>query len=316
LDSFETSRRPSGGTSVALGIFDGMHRAHRAVVSAAVAPGTGLEPWVFTFAMDSIPSGKSNNAFLLSKEMKYRLMRGCGISHVFAPNFSDVKGLSAVEFVDGILVGHLSAKAVCCGYDFRCGKGASCDAAMLSELCGRRGVKLTVVGEQDDAGSPISSTRIREAAASGNMEEAEELAGYPFVMDSEVVGGNQIGRLHGLATINQPIEEGFVCPKYGVYASAVYTGGRFWPSVTNVGVKPTISKDESPTAETHLLGYRGDLYGERPPVFLLHFMRPEQCFPGQSELFAQIAADAHDAEAFSTAWIASSSEAVRKLFLL
>ncbi len=316
MDSFETINRPKGPTSVALGIFDGMHEAHRAVVSSAAKNDEGLEPWVFTFAMDSVPSGKKNSAFLISKEMKYRLMRGCGIAHVFAPSFSDLRDLTAEEFVYNVLAKHLRAKEVCCGYDFRCGKGAVCDTAMLARLCREHGISLTVVGEQDAEGLPISSTRIRAAVAAGDMAEAELLAGYPFVIDSEVVGGNHIGRLHGLATINQPICEGFASPLFGVYASAAFVDGRFWPAVTNVGVKPTVSDADIPAAETHLLGYSGDLYGMRPPVFLLKHMRPEQRFPSQQSLFDQIAADARDAEVISTRWIEERGRDVRKLFLL
>ncbi|HNW03765.1 MAG TPA: riboflavin kinase [Oscillospiraceae bacterium] len=310
-NEFLTTEPPEGETAVALGIFDGVHRAHRKILEAASR--AGLEPWVFTFAEGGLPERKAGAALLLSPEMKYRLMAGCGIRHCYAPEFASVRGLGGEEFVRRVLGERLRAKKVFVGYDFRFGKDARCGVEDLAALCRENGMELTVIEEMDDMGLPISATRIREAVACGDTRTAFRLAGYPFVIDQPVVCGERLGTAYDLPTINQPIPAGYCVPKFGVYAAAALVGGKLWPAAADVGVKPTVSREGAVMAETHLIGWSGDLYGERVPVFFLSYLREERAFGSEIELFAHIAADASKAEGEAKSWLDTYGEALLAL---
>ena len=309
---FITNEFPEKDTAVALGVFDGVHRGHREVLRRAVLS-KGLEPWVFTFSEKSLPTGKAGAKRLEPPEIKYSIMKACGIEHVYAPDFGDVKGLSGEEFVKDILVERLRCKKVVCGTDFRFGYKASCGAKEMAEFCEKYGMEFCFVEKVYDKGEVISSTRIRAAAERGDMPEVERLAGYPFCVETKVVKGKELGRQFGLPTINQPLEDGYIIPKYGVYVSAAYIDGKFYPSVTNVGVKPTVSDENIPAAETNIIGISGNLYGKSITVFLIDFVRGEQVFGSREELFARIAIDRSNAERLAQRWIRNSGEETIKL---
>ena len=312
MEGFITTELPKNETAVALGVFDGVHRGHREVLHRAVCS-KGLEPWVFTFSEKSLPTGKQGAKRLEPPEIKYSIMKACGIAHVYAPDFGDVKGLSGEDFVREILVEKLRCKKVVCGTDFRFGYKASCGAEEMAGYCEKYGLEFCAVEKVFDRGEVISSTRIRAAAEKGDMPEVERLAGYPFCVETTVVKGRELGRQLGLPTINQPIEEGYIIPKFGVYVSAAYIDGKFWPSVTNVGVKPTVSDENIPAAETNIIGLSTDLYGKKIPVFLIDFVREEMVFENKEELFARIALDRSNAERLALRWIRNSGEETVKL---
>ncbi len=312
MEEFITNEFPKQNTAVALGVFDGVHKGHREVLHRAVVS-PGLEPWVFTFSEKSLPTGKAGAKRIEPPEIKYSIMRSCGITHVYAPDFNDVKALSGEDFVREILVNRLKCKKVVCGTDFRFGHKASCGIKEMAEYCEKFGIETCFVEKIFDRGEAVSSTRIRANAENGEMTEVERLAGYPFCVEVEVVKGKELGRKFDLPTINQPLAEGYVIPKFGVYVSASYVDGKFYPSVTNVGVKPTVCDDNIPAAETNIIGISGDLYGKKIPVFLLEFVRPEQVFKSKEELFARIAFDRANAERVALKWIRTKGEETVKL---
>ncbi len=312
MNELITEKLPERDTAVALGVFDGVHKGHREVLRRATI-NPNLEPWVFTFSEKSLPTGKAGALRIEPPEIKYSIMRSCGITHVYAPDFNDMKSLSGEEFVREILVNRLRCKKVVCGTDFRFGHKASCGIAEMKEFCEKFGIETCFVEKIFDRGEAVSSTRIRAAAERGDMEEVERLAGYPFCVEVEVVKGKELGRKFDLPTINQPLAEGYVIPKFGVYVSASYIDGKFYPSVTNVGVKPTVSDENIPAAETNIIGISGDLYGKHIPVFLLDYVRPEQVFASKEELFARIAFDRANAERVALKWIRTQGEETVKL---
>lgn len=280
--------------SLALGAFDGLHRGHMAVIHAACAPGAGgqaLEPAVFTFCAS--PSG--NSAVLTGRD-KERLLEDVGISTLYSLDFAQVRDWQAEDFVRQVLFGACNARRLCCGEDFRFGKGAAGDVALLRSLCQEAGVELYVVPPVEDGGEKVSSTRIRKAVEAGDIPTANRLLGRPFGFSLEVIHGNHIGTGLGTPTINQAIPEGFVLPRFGVYASWCRVGGQFFYGVTNVGVKPTVGSDKV-LAETWMPEFSGDLYGKRVRVFLLEFLRPERKFASLEELKAAITYNGRQAQA-------------------
>ena len=280
-------------SSLALGAFDGLHRGHMAVIRRACAPGEGgrrLQPAVFTFSRS--PAG--NSAVLTGRD-KERLLEDAGVEVLYSLEFSQVKDWEAEAFVEQVLFETCAAQRLCCVEDFRFGRGARGDTALLQTLCDRRGVELTVVPPVKEGGEKVSSTRIRAAVEAGDISLANRLLGRPFGFSLEVIHGNHIGTGLGTPTINQAIPEGFVLPRFGVYASWCRVGGEYFYGVTNVGVKPTVGSDRV-LAETWMPEFQGDLYGKRVRVFLLEFLRPEKKFGSLEELKAAIQTNGEQAK--------------------
>ena len=283
-------------SSLALGAFDGLHRGHMAVIGRACAPGEGgrrLQPAVFTFSRS--PAG--NSAVLTGRD-KERLLEDAGVEVLYSLEFSQVKDWEAEAFVEQVLFETCAAQRLCCGEDFRFGRGARGDTALLQTLCDRRGVELTVVPPVKEGGEKVSSTRIRAAVEAGDISLANRLLGRPFGFSLEVIHGNHIGTGLGTPTINQAIPEGFVLPRFGVYASWCRVGGEYFYGVTNIGVKPTVGSDRV-LAETWMPEFSGDLYGKRVRVFLVAFIRPERKFGSLEELKEEIGRNARQAKALA-----------------
>lgn len=284
-------------TAVALGYFDGIHKGHRAVITAAVEKKKHiLAPAVFTFHMeDVVPNAKRHATALQSEQMKRQTFEQMGISYLVNPSFTAFKDMEPTVFVQKILHQFMRAKVVCCGADFRFGSKAKGNVTLLRELCARVGIAVQIVPEVLYEQLPISSTRIRNSIVAGEIERANEMLGYFFTMDFKVIEGNKLGRKLQFPTINQRFPEHFTVPRNGVYASVTSIDGKTYPSVTNIGTKPTVSDKKEVLAETHVLQYGADLYGHVIPVSLISFIRAEQKFDGIEALQRQIKKDSQTA---------------------
>ncbi len=286
--------QPCGRGAVALGFFDGLHIGHAAVVSRTLSyQQEGLCPCVFTFTMDGgHPAAKSTANALTTERQKEQLLENGGVRLVLCPDFSEFHAMEPESFVDEILVRRLNANAACCGEDFRFGKKAAGDVGQLAALCQARGIRLDVVPPVTFEGERVSSTRIRHLLGEGRVADANRMLGRAFGYDFTVVRGKQLGRKLDSPTINQRLPDGFVPLRHGVYASVSFAGGAWHPSVTNIGLRPTVEDTTAVNSETYICGFSGDLYGARVEVRLLAFLRPEQRFPSVEALRARIHADA------------------------
>lgn len=286
---------PKTPRAVALGIFDGVHLGHRAVISRA----TGVElpdrrravSTVFTFTQPPWALPKDCAWELIADRQKQTVLEGLGVEELIRADFEALRDMTPADFVRGLLHETLGARRVCCGFNYHFGRGGRGDAALLEELCAPLGIEVVVVPPVLVGGEPVSATRIRRLIEDGRVEEAGRLLGRPFTIDFPVVGGQKLGRLLGAPTINQPLPDHFVRPRFGVYASSVEAEGRVTHGVTNIGVRPTVGA-EGPLAETWIADYSGDLYGRRVPVSLVRFLRPERKFASVEELQKQILRDA------------------------
>lgn len=280
-------------TAAAMGLFDGVHRGHRAVIGEAVrlAEKLSVSPAVFTFETSTVSSKDGSANRIVTDSQKLELIRSMGVELIYSPPFDELKGLSAENFVKKILVERMNCAAVVCGSDFRFGRGAEGNCAVLRELCDKYSISLDVVPDEKYGGVRISSSEIRKLIADGNIHEANTLLGYDYYIKETVIGGHQLGRTMDFPTINQLIPDGMAVPKHGVYASETEIDGTVFRSVTNIGVKPTVEKHSALLAETHIIDYSGDLYGRVLKVSLFEFLRPEKKFADVSELFSQIAKD-------------------------
>lgn len=277
---------PSAGapTAVAVGYFDGVHIGHRKVISQAVAlRESGLVPAVFTFSVNANRDAVKPAGMICSFEQKEALLEECGAEYVYSPDFASFKDLSPEEFVDKILVDKFSAGAVCCGEDFRFGRGGSGSVHDLRRLCTARGIRLVLVEPVTEGGRVVSSTRIRSLISEGDMTGAARLLGRQYRLSTEVVSGKKLGRTINFPTINQFFPAEQQPPKNGVYATICHIDGKRFIGATNVGTRPTVAGEEI-NAETFILDFEGDLYGKTVSVDFHGFLRGEKKFSGVEEL--------------------------------
>ncbi len=286
--------RAAEKTAVALGYFDGLHLGHIGVISAAMKQ-EPLKSAVFTFNCDTTLPKFQEPEDIISFENKKELFEKIGVEYLYAPDFAEVCGFSDEEFITEILVKRLNAGYACCGSNFRFGKKGMGTPERLREIGAKYGIKAETVPDICHNGVMISSTHIRELIREGKITEANELLGYELWYKLEVIHGNEIGKkLLSYPTINQIIPKSNVIPRRGVYKSYVGARGKIYKGVTNIGIKPTIKNRRDGNGvvmETHIIGFDGDLYGQKISVSLVSFIRPEMKFSDLKDLKKQIAAD-------------------------
>ncbi len=284
------------GTAVALGYFDGIHLGHRAVLDSALrcAAKENLVPVVMLFDVHprKIIFGKTP-PMLKSESKKRELLANMGFT-VVDFNFRESVNCSPEEFVERILIEGLNARVVSCGFDFHYGKGGKGDVNSLRSELGKRNVRVIAEAPILLEGRKVSSTAIRQLISEGEIDKANRMLKEPFSYDFAVRKGDGLGRVMGFPTINQWFPEDHVVPKYGVYASKVFIDGCWYPSVTNVGIRPTVSS-ENMRSETCILDFSGDLYGKNVEVFLIRYLRLEIKFPDIKALSQQIEQDIEQA---------------------
>ena len=261
----ETNRK-----AVALGDFDGMHLAHKTVV-------TGAEN-VIIYCVH-------NEFSLLQKSIFERRFPNA----VFA-DFEKLKNMSGEEFINTVLIDELGAEMLLCGFNFRFGKNASWSAMELRKYLEEKDIWVRILEHLDYKGEPISSSRIRKCLQNGEIEAANEMLGYNFTYESEVESGDKRGRTIGFPTINQRLPEGLVIPKYGVYESRVIIDGREYKAFTNIGIRPSFEL-EAPISESHIFDFSGDLYNKTVRIELLRYLREEKKFFSINDLKEQLEND-------------------------
>ena len=278
--------------AVALGLFDGVHLGHRAVLAAAAEQkNNGLKPCAFTFPPESTAKKGAAGYIYGNTEKNYIIENECAIERIYSPPFAELCGMDGETFAREILCGEMGAAFVCCGSDFRFGTRASCGLAELAGFGSRYGFTVKAVDDVYCSGKRVSSTEIRSLIESGDIAGANRFLGAPYIIMNEVSHGAALGRTIGFPTANQVFGTGQLVPKYGVYASQVTIDGICYSSMTNIGIKPTVEYGGAPLAETYIHGFSGDIYGRNIRTQLLRFIRPERRFSSVDELRKQIAAD-------------------------
>lgn len=285
---------PSSPCCIALGCFDGIHIGHQKIIRSmcSYAQESGLESAVFTFS--SSPAavlGKAPKRVLISKSDKMHTLETLGVDKCFSVDFTSVRNISPEDFIKQILIGTLNARAVFCGFNFRFGKLAKGDCETLSRICGENGIEAFVSSPVCYGDKAVSSSRIRELIENGDILTANRLLAHPFSVEQIITEGKHNGRTVGIPTVNQNLPDGFVTPRFGVYASFVYIDGKRYEGITNVGVRPTVGGTDK-NMETHILSrFYGDMYGKNVRTELLEFVRDERKFDNLEQLAAQIKKD-------------------------
>jgi riboflavin kinase/FMN adenylyltransferase len=293
---------------VTIGNFDGAHLGHRAIFDALRAEATPLQAPTLALSFEPHPVlffGKKDPATfcLTSPEQKIDLLRAAGIDvPALIPFDQDLAGLSPEAFVREFLHEHLGARSVRVGYDFNFGKGRAGGVEELRRYGEALGIAVHVQEAVRWGGEVVSSTRVRGALSAGALEEAEALLGRAHSLVGVVAQGQRLGRQLAAPTANLHPEAGMMA-RHGVYLTQARVldeaGARWWPSISNLGQRPTLGEALQPNLETMVLDAPEglDLY-ERPlEVALLRFLRPEARFDAVEALRAQIAEDVARARA-------------------
>ena len=275
---------------IALGFFDGVHLGHREILKRAVseAKALGIPSAVFTFLSES--EGLKDEKRIYPTKKKLSLIAECGIDEAIVADFSSVKSVSAENFIENILVGELGCAVALSGEDFRFGKGALGNTALLSATLKSHGASLICPDYVMAGGEKISSSRIKNLILLGKVKEAAELLGAPYSVTSEVKRGLGLGKSFGFPTVNTEISRGTLSLKNGVYACRTATGEKSYKAIANVGTCPTVG-DREKHIETFILDFDGNLYGEEISISFLDFIREEKKFESVEELKMQINID-------------------------
>ncbi|MBR5229933.1 MAG: bifunctional riboflavin kinase/FAD synthetase [Firmicutes bacterium] len=287
---------------VALGKFDGVHAGHQVLISKAVkkAKELGLKSSVFTFSnhpKNLIPGQKPVKNIIYQEE-KAELIEKLGVDYLFNIEFTKEFMQTTPEgYIRNFLVDKFNAKDIFCGFNYRFGFKAAGDGNFLRACSKKYGYNVNQIEPVIIDGDVVSSTLIRGLIMAGEMEECAKYLGRVYDIGGEVVVGNRLGKSIGFPTSNITLDESMVLPPNGVYVTYCLYNGVRYPSITNVGVKPTIGEFKK-NMETHIFNFDKELYGKKIKIEFLKKTRDEVKFNGVEELSAQIEKDCNEAREY------------------
>ena len=291
---------PQGKTFITMGVFDGVHAGHRYLLKKLQqrAAEKNLLSGVVTFSPhpQSVLHPHNELPWLTSLEDRVGVFQELGVNIVAVLTFTPkVAQLGAQEFIS-LVKKHLSMRGIMVGPDFALGQGKEGNINLLRALGREMEFSVEVIPPFTINGEVVSSTLIRQALGQGDMRKVERLMGRYFYLRGKVITSDKRGRVLGFPTANLNIKPQQALPGNGIYATIAHVDGKQFPSATNIGIRPTFGEGEK-TVETHLLNYKGDLYGKDMRVEFVRKLRDEQRFPSSEELKAQIEKDVREVEA-------------------
>jgi riboflavin kinase/FMN adenylyltransferase len=287
-----------GPSVVTVGMFDGVHRGHRALLDrvAAEAAARGLPAGAVTFDRHPLEVLRpdARPPLLTTLDRKVALLGAAGMDFVLVLAFTEeLSQVTAEAFAHEVLLDGVGARAIVVGENFRFGHKAAGDPALLAELGRPRGVDVVAVPLHADGGEPVSSTRIRAALAGGDVRAAAALLGRFYAVEGTVVRGDgRGGRELGIPTANLAVAGDLALPADGVYAGHLTEepSRPRRPAAISVGVNPQFHTSGR-RVEAHVLDFDGDLLGAQVSVSFEHRLRDEAAFPTVEDLVAQIHQD-------------------------
>ncbi len=307
----ELGKRETRPVWLAIGMFDGVHLGHRAVLNLAVEEAGRENDLVAALTFPEHPAkflrpGKEP-PLIMDPRAKSAALLSCGVDCVVMKPFDEsLSEVSSRDFPDYLKDRIPNLRGVCVGENFQFGKDRLGDASFLRENGARAGLEVCIAGGVLEGDRPISSSRIRESLALGEIELANRMFGFPYRVEGQVVQGNKLGRSIGFPTLNLPwLPE--ARSAYGVYLVEVSFPEKKESvhGVANYGLRPTVEQAEAvePLFEVHLMG-EGDHSVHQPgdsiSINLLKFIRAEKKFDSLEALKSQITRDKAEAEELST----------------
>lgn len=294
---------PSSPLHLAVGMFDGVHLGHRAVIDAAIQSARRSDGLAGVLTFWPHPSRlfrpEKPVRLIQSAGLKARMLLASGIDVVITQPFTpEFAAIEAVEFLPRLRRALPGLTTLYVGENWRFGRERRGDIHLLVAEARKQDLTIFSAPRINENGEPISSTRIRAALEAGRIEEANVMLGYSYFAEGRITPGKRLGRTIGFPTLNLPWDPD-LRPCYGVYAVRVL-GDRSaapLPAVANYGLRPTVEQSTEPRLEVHVLGPCPYGEGDALTVEWLRFLRPERRFGGIDELRAQIAQDRVRAEA-------------------
>ncbi len=293
LDEYRAFSR--SGTVTALGFFDGVHIAHRALIREAkeIAQKEALPLTVFTFSGETNEL-KASAKRLFNNDEKLSLLEECGADCTVMADFSVFREMSKEEFVKDFLVNSLNTRVAVSGFNFRFGKNASGNSDDLRRLMMDAGRDAKIFDEYLYENKTLSSSYIRNLLSEKKLKEAAVLLGKPYFISGKVSRGLGLGKSLGIPTINTELPIGrFILP-FGVYLTAIKIGTKIYNGLTNIGSCPTFDEREA-HIETFILDFDGDLYDQNVRIYFIAHLRDEKRFSNAEELIMQINIDKNKA---------------------
>ena len=285
---------PAKETAVAIGVFDGVHLGHQALVrrTRQEAEARGLASAVVTFRNHprTVLSPDFEPRYLMDLDHRLEVLRSMGIDLVVAINFTrEVSQLRAREFAQRLKDG-LRMKLLVSGPDFALGKNREGDLATLSQLGKEIGYKVVCEDFVQEDNFTVSSTAIREALGRGDVGQVHKLMARPFSLVGPVVVGDKRGHLLGFPTANIEVAGDRAMPADGIYATKAVVHGEALDSIAYIGIKPTFDGVKRAT-EVFIFDFEGDLYGQNLPVEFIAQIRGDMRFSSSNELIDQMNLD-------------------------
>lgn len=295
-----TEKKP---LALSIGMFDGVHQGHQSIISQLkkVSAEKKIESGILTFWPHPrlIFNPQANLRLLNTLEEKIQLLEKFGLENLFLQDFDkQFRNLSGEEFIREILVKKLNVKHLIVGYDHSFGKNKSGNFELLKKLAPELGLEVEKTAAVSIDEENISSTKIRNLLAEGEISEANKMLGYNYSLCGTVVHGKMIGRTIGYPTANLETEPHKLLPKKGAYITSAILEGKFYKSMTSIGTNPTVN-GEKLTVETYILNFSGDIYGKKLTLNFHEFLHNEIKFDGIENLVKKLDEDKFLTENFN-----------------
>jgi riboflavin kinase/FMN adenylyltransferase len=278
-------------SSVALGIFDGVHLGHQSIIKAAQqeALDRGLKSVILTFENHPRSLTINNSPSLITDfQTRLKLFKELSIDYVLAIKFSlEIMNMSPDKYLRNYLLAILNAKSVSVGYDHHFGRNRSGNVEFLKEFCKENDLSLTIKEAFKIDGDLVSSSRIREQLSTGNIKEANKLLGRNFTLRGTVIHGDGRGKELGFPTANLKISDELIKPKVGVYLAIANKH----QCLVSIGYRPTFGDKQELSIEAHLLDFSENIYNAELELEFIDKIRDEKKFSSKEELIKQIKED-------------------------
>lgn len=279
---------------IALGSFDGLHLGHLELIKNTIklASENNAKSMIYTFNKHPLYTIDKDNCpkMIINNQTKINLLKKLGIDIVNLIDFDDsFMKISPEEFISKI-IGAYNVKGIVVGFNYRFGYKNQGDTDFLEKLSKKLGFQLLVIEPVMYKNEIVSSSRIRQLISCGEIREANEMLMQPFMLEGEIIKGNEIGRKISFPTANLKYDIDDVLPGIGVYLTEININNTKFAGITNVGLNPTVGNSNL-TVETHIINFHDNLYGERISVYFIERMRNEIKFSSLEELKKQLTHD-------------------------
>jgi riboflavin kinase/FMN adenylyltransferase len=284
---------------VTLGIFDGVHRGHKAIIASLIsrARSIGGESVIITFYPHPrivLSENRTTIYFLTSPEEKISMLSNEGVDHLLIIPFDlNLSNKEACEFIEEVLVRKLGTKYLIAGFNHHFGRKGESDFETIRKCAESFEIVVEQVTAVDTGGGIVSSSLIRLALLEGRPEDANIMLGYDYFITGTIIEGNHLGKKIGFPTANiSPIYDNKLIPRDGVYAVEVVIDGLRYPGMLSIGSNPTVNNDKGKRMiEVNIFGFEKEVYGAEATIVFRYWLRDEIKFDNISLLTEQLEID-------------------------